>query len=92
MGRDRLGRDRRESYQYNVDFGPYCINSTAAQSLPNRPANSQFVGLSFTAIRSFFYINQPAETADIGPVSGSRYVPRLRVTGADWGLDTRIIF
>ncbi len=28
----------------------------------------------------------------IGPVSGSRYMARLRATGADWGLDTRIIF
>ena len=26
----------------------------------------------------------------IGPVSGSRYMARLRATGADWGLDTRI--
>ena len=28
----------------------------------------------------------------IGPVSGSQYMARLRATGADWGLDTRIIF
>ena len=26
----------------------------------------------------------------IGPVNGSRYMARLRATGADWGLDTRI--
>ena len=30
--------------------------------------------------------------ATIGHVSGSRYMARLRATGADWGLDTRIIF
>ena len=28
----------------------------------------------------------------VGHVSGSRYMARLRATGADWGLDTRIIF
>ena len=28
----------------------------------------------------------------IGPVSGSRYIARLRATGVEWGLDTRIIF
>ena len=33
------------------------VNSTA-QTVQNRPVNSQFVNLSFTAIRSFFYINQ----------------------------------
>ena len=33
-----------------------------------------------------------ANTAFIGPVSGSRYMARLHATGADWGLDTRIIF
>ena len=26
-------------------------------------------------------------TLPIGPVSGSRYMARLRATGADWGLD-----
>ena len=31
-------------------------------------------------------------SANIGPVSGSGYMARLRATGADWGLDTRIIF
>ena len=30
---------------------------------PNRPVNSHFVGLSFTAFPSYF--NQPAETADL---------------------------
>ena len=29
---------------------------------------------------------------EIGHVTGSRYMARLRATGADWGLDTRIIF
>ena len=28
----------------------------------------------------------------IRPVNGSRYTASLRATGADWGLDTRIIF
>ena len=28
----------------------------------------------------------------IRPVTGSRYMARLHATGADWGLDTRIIF
>ena len=28
----------------------------------------------------------------IWPVSGSRYTASLRTNGADWGLDTRIIF
>ena len=32
---------------------------------PQHPVNSQFAGLSFTAITSFFYINQPAQTADL---------------------------
>ena len=36
-----------------------------AQTVQNRPVNSQLVGLSFTTIRSFFYINQPAQTADL---------------------------
>ena len=31
-------------------------------------------------------------TINIVPVSGSRFMARLRATGADWGLDTRIIF
>ena len=42
----------------------YCdvtyLNSTA-QTVQNRTVNSQFVGLSFTEIWSFFYINQPAQ-------------------------------
>ena len=28
----------------------------------------------------------------IRPVSGSHYTASLRTTGADWGLDTKIIF
>jgi len=31
----------------------------------NHPVNSQFVGLSFTSIKSLFYINNPAQTADL---------------------------
>ena len=33
-----------------------------------------------------------ANTAFIGPVSGSRYMARFQATGVDWSLDTRIIF
>ena len=40
-------------------------NPSYAQTVQNRPVKSQFVGLSFTAIRSLFYFNQPAETADL---------------------------
>ena len=40
-------------------------NPSYAQTVQNHPVNSQFVGLSFTAITSFFYINQPAQTADL---------------------------
>ena len=41
--------------------------SKTAQPLvrADRPVNARFVGLSFTAITSFFYINQPAQTADL---------------------------
>ena len=40
-------------------------NPSYAQTVQNRPVNSQFMGLSFTEITSFFYINQPAQTADL---------------------------
>ena len=40
-------------------------NPSYAQTVQNRPVNSQFVGLSFTAITSFFYVNQPAQTAGL---------------------------
>ena len=26
---------------------------------------------------------------EMGPISGSRYIARLRATGADWGMDIR---
>ena len=41
-------------------------NPSYAQTVQNRPVNSQFVGLSFTAITSFFYINQPAQISLVG--------------------------
>ena len=40
--------------------------------------------VSLTALVSAVYDNMA--------LSGSRYMARLRATGADWGLDTRIIF
>ena len=49
----------------SVQFSPLGLFNSAAQTVQNRPVNSQFVSLSFTAIRSFFYINQPAQTADL---------------------------
>ena len=49
----------------------YCVdrpkppNPSYAQTVQNQPVNSQFVGLSFNANTSFFYVNQPAQTADL---------------------------
>ena len=40
-------------------------NPSYVQTVQNRPVKSQLVGLSFTANISFFYTNQPAETADL---------------------------
>ena len=40
-------------------------NRSYAQTVQNRPVKSQFVGVSFTAIRSLFYFNQPAEIAGL---------------------------
>ena len=40
-------------------------NPSYIQTVQNRPVNSQFMGLSFAVNWSFFYINQPAKTADL---------------------------
>ena len=40
------------------------------RTVQNRPVNSQFMGFSFTTIRSFFYITQPTQTADLNSIVG----------------------
>ena len=39
-----------------------------------------------------YYICGATACIAIGPANGSLYMARLRATGADWGLDIRIIF
>ena len=43
---------------------PKLPNPSSVQIVQNRPVNSEFIGLSFTAIKSF-YINQLAQPADL---------------------------
>ena len=53
------------SYIFMHRLSSYPNFNSTVQTVQNCPVNSQFVGLSFTAIASFFYINQPAQTADL---------------------------
>ena len=52
----------------NCEDSPKPPNLSYAQTVQTRLENSQFLGLSFTAIRFFFYINQPAQTVHVSSV------------------------
>ena len=54
--------EQNMTYDYALADRPKPANPSYAQIVKNRPVNSQFL---LTAIRSFFYINQPAQTADL---------------------------
>ena len=62
-------------------FSLYCAdcpnppNPLYVQTVQNRLVNSQFMCLSFTVTCSFFYINQPAQTADLSSMSFRRKQP-----------------
>ena len=68
----------------NVTFNPF--NLAIARSL----RTGKFYLTQRKYVIMHFYVKALLEV--IRPVSGSRYMENLHVTGADWGLDTRIIF
>ena len=60
-----IPQEQHEHFTLYCADRPKPPNPSYMQTVQNRPGNSQFVGLSFTGITSFFYINQPGQTADL---------------------------
>ena len=80
-----------------------CVNGYHCDGLESQPVHNVvllplFIGLYTLRMprtgqrlpRTFGL--QLATLECIGPVSGSRYMAKLRATGAEWGLDTTLIF